>query len=506
MEKFYNLFELRCGDVGDQELLKMTEQDQVVVEIFSPPRFTARARRHKLNPGLALDLRTGWDLSCPKHVDAMLRYLDRVKPMLVIGSPECKAFSSLAVWNRNKPSYAKTLAEGLQHLRLCCQVYEYQRANGIFFLHEHPNGATSWGTGIMQKVLQKPDVRRVYADQCMYGQSVVSNGRSGLAKKPTGFATNSQRIAERLQVKCDKSHKLVTLLNGLAQQTAAYPPRLADTVLVALRQELQDAGQLHALDGGGPTADEPSLEEEWAETYYDEISGALLYPALVEQARKLEIDYMHKLKVYEEATFKEWRDSGCRLIPMRWLDVNKGDSENLDIRSRAVLQETRRRSDLGPNDIASTFAAAPPLEGLRLMISMAMTGQKGIPLKDRKVLAFYDVSRAHFHSPAKRLMFVKTLKGDTSIKSGIARMLKAMYCGRDAGQCWDDFNEKAMRDLTFEPGVFCPCVYYSKELDAQCWRYGDDFVVLATRSVLATFFEGAQKHMILKHIGHARAL
>ena len=102
------------------------------------------------------------------------------------------------------------------------------------------------------------------------------------------------------------------------------------------------------------------------------------------------------------------------------------------IRSRAVLQETKRRSNLGPNDIAATFAATPPLEGLRLLFSMAMTGDVRTPAKNRRVLGFYDVSRAHFHSPAKRVMYVKTLPEDTSIKTGIAKMLKAMYGGKDA--------------------------------------------------------------------------
>eukprot|EP00973_Karenia_brevis_P079878 11083264-Karenia_brevis.AAC.1 len=65
-------------------------------------------------------------------------------------------------------------------------------------------------------------------------------------------------------------------------------------------------------------------------------------------------------------------------------------------------------------------------------MSLAMTGQKGWTIRDRRVLGFYDVSRAHFHSPAKRVMYVKTLPGDTQVKTGIARLLKAMYGGKDA--------------------------------------------------------------------------
>ena len=53
-----------------------------VTEVFSPPRFTARAKHFNLNAGLAMDLRTGWDLSNPRHKEAAWRYLKLVKPIL----------------------------------------------------------------------------------------------------------------------------------------------------------------------------------------------------------------------------------------------------------------------------------------------------------------------------------------------------------------------------------------------------------------------------------------
>ena len=164
---------------------------------------------------------------------------------------------------------------------------------------------------------------------------------------------------------------------------------------------------------------------------------------------------------------------------MRWIDSNRGDDTDVTIRSRAVLQETKRRSNLGPNDIAATFAATPPLEGLRLLFSMAMTGDVRTPAKNRRVLGFYDVSRAHFHSPAKRVMYVKTLPEDTSIKTGIARMLKAMYGGKDAAACWDELAEKTLVTLGYKAGVHCPCVYHNANREGACVRHGDDFILLA---------------------------
>ena len=72
--------------------------------------------------------------------------------------------------------------------------------------------------------------------------------------------------------------------------------------------------------------------------------------------------------MYREATEDEMKADGCKLIPIRWVDVNKGDSNNVLVRSRMVVQQTRRRSDrgTGPESMAATFAATPPFEAIRI--------------------------------------------------------------------------------------------------------------------------------------------
>ena len=106
--------------------------------------------------------------------------------------------------------------------------------------------------------------------------------------------------------------------------------------------------------------EEAPPEDAWTEHYRDEITGALLDPELVRQARAAEVAFMHKLKVYEEATHQECIADGCKLIPTRRVDLT--DAETPCIRSRAVLQVIWARGNLGPNDLASRFAATPPLE------------------------------------------------------------------------------------------------------------------------------------------------
>lgn len=68
---------------------------------------------------------------------------------------------------------------------------------------------------------------------------------------------------------------------------------------------------------------------------------------------------MHKLRVYEEATLEQAQRHGCKPIPVRWVDVNKWDRDNVLIRSRAVAQETRGRTSLGKEDAFATCSNAP---------------------------------------------------------------------------------------------------------------------------------------------------
>ena len=73
------------------------------------------------------------------------------------------------------------------------------------------------------------------------------------------------------------------------------------------------------------------------------------------------------------------RNRQGKVIGVRWVDVNKGDSIHKDYRSRLVGKEFRSGID------HSLYAATPPLESLRAIISYAATfdreekcGRKGM--------------------------------------------------------------------------------------------------------------------------------
>ena len=105
----------------------------------------------------------------------------------------------------------------------------------------------------------------------------------------------------------------------------------------------------------------------WTEYAQDDVSGVELDPNLVKQARAAEMTFFKRMKVYTRVPRAMQRMKGGKLIGVRWLDVNKGDMEAPDYRSRLVGQELRTSM----ND--ELYASTPPLEALRHVIISAAT-------------------------------------------------------------------------------------------------------------------------------------
>ena len=72
-------------------------------------------------------------------------------------------------------------------------------------------------------------------------------------------------------------------------------------------------------------------------------------------------------------------------ITVKCIDHNKGDRQHMNVRPRLVAKQ----SDIGKKQ--GWFAATPPLEALRMLLSATLTGNKPM------VLMFIDASRAYMH-------------------------------------------------------------------------------------------------------------
>ena len=79
---------------------------------------------------------------------------------------------------------------------------------------------------------------------------------------------------------------------------------------------------------------------EYAE---DDVSGALLDPTLVREARDLEMKFFNDMGVYDRVPRSQLR---CKLITTCWIDMHKGDISCPKYRSRLVGEEFKTYEEL----------------------------------------------------------------------------------------------------------------------------------------------------------------
>ena len=109
-----------------------------------------------------------------------------------------------------------------------------------------------------------------------------------------------------------------------------------------------------------PVCEESFGIDAEAPQYWDNISGKPLSTEKVEEARSEEISVINQMQVWEIID----RPTNEKIIPTRWVDVNKGDEKNVKYRSRLVAKEIKR-SNGTPGSWTDFFASMPPITALR---------------------------------------------------------------------------------------------------------------------------------------------
>ena len=305
----------------------------------------------------------------------------------------------------------------MQHLTFVCELYKKQIDGERFFLHEHPVQARSWGLCMIPEILDKPGVR-VVGDQFPFGLWCSDVEGPALVRKPKGWMTNSMKVAKALDRTCSGGHRHGNIFSGgphTMRTTERYPVRLVNAVLKSLRQEVKRRYQLGALEAGQHVW---LTSPEYYEEIYDAITGVRLDPVLVAKARNTEMRFLvDELNAYKyDSVDNCLKTTGKCPIPVKWVDVNKGDAQRPEVRSRLAVADTKHRTALSEEDNAQTFSATPPYEALRLLVSFVMsprdTGEKS------HVLMFIDITRAHPHCAMRRQVWVQLTAEDPASRRG----------------------------------------------------------------------------------------
>ena len=493
----------------NETMLGVVLNQMQVSEVYSPPRVVEMANKMGLRGGWSLDLTTHdedgrpWDFNDATMRNRAIRKIIKDQPLVLIGSPMCIEYSAINRINHSRMTKEEVegrMAYARKHLEFCIKLYEIQWRNGRYFLHEHPAEAGSWQEPLMKKLMSRHGVQRVVGDQCQYGLKSRDAMGEAPARKRTGFLTNAVCIARRLSKRCGNKpgyqvHRHVVLTDGRPKAAQVYPDKFCKEICLGIQEQMQKdkMGQyLLANVQMEPNTTSKELmkeakrikeryqivEEEDENEYFeawDDVSGAALNPQEVKRARREEIDYVHKMNLYTKVPIKEaYQATGKAPISVRWIDINKGDTEAPNYRSRLVAREinTSKRDDL--------FAATPPLEALKVILSLTTSSNKG------EIIMINDISRAFFHAPAKRQVYVQLPTEDkgNGDEEMCGKLNYSMYGTRDAAQNWFDAYSQHLKDIGFTQGLASPCTFYNQQRGIRTYVHGDDYVSIGTSDQL----------------------
>ena len=203
----------------------------------------------------------------------------------------------------------------------------------------------------------------------------------------------------------------------------------------------------------------------WAK---DDVNGMELDPKEVVKARRVEMAFFKKMKVYTIVPESHQRASGGKIIDLRWIDVNKGDKDNPDMRSRLVGREFNQHKD------DTLYASTPPLEALRAILSWAATddGEGG----SRREVMVNDVRRAYFYAKTTRDIYVRLPQEDPDAEEGMLGKLNlCLYGTRDAAKGWQETLSAHLIANGFVRGRGFPSLFHHPTRDIMTLVHGDDY-------------------------------
>ena len=507
-----------------------------VSEVYSPPRISALAKdlpSYGIQPGFALDLTTydvdgrEWDFN---HLDMRKRarrLVEETKPLFLIGSPMCRAFSTWQYLNRAKQGkepeeVRREMARATMHVDFMAELMELQIGGDRFFLYEHPAYATSWECESIKRLMKFPGVNKVVSDQCQHGLRARRGAQQGdPIKKPTGFMSNSEVLLKELQRRCtgkkglcSNGRKHAPCSGGNARDAQVYSRELCEAVLRGMQAQLRQMGMLQSGILGIQSASAEWEHDEllicegprqgFSGKHRDDLTGQVLKDSFVEDARKKELEYFEKKQVWERVDKALVRSKGHKIVSTRWVDVNKGDNACPNYRSRLVARQLKAHDKSG----TVFFAPTPPLEALRTVLSRTTTRSQGEPAEyrdptsERRLqISTVDISRAYFNAKTDPnepvYVCLPSEDPDSNLKVGLLR--RHMYGTRRAADGWqEEYSSCLVEALNFEQGSACPCVFYNRERDLLCSVHGDDFTTRGPKEQLDWFEQKLAENYELK--------
>ena len=235
--------------------------------------------------------------------------------------------------------------------------------------------------------MEHPKISSVVSDQCEYG--LLTPNEDGLptpAKKPTRWMSSSPQVLNRLSRECRGNHVHQHLVGGRAKAAQDYSPELIGEILRGMRdaadheeqwgdatdadldRAVMAAGLMHDVRlsslAAAYRAEDLKVETHnlqvrfkhkngridptnlvFKDAYKDEYTNEELPMEHVRVAMQEELEYCCD-KVWVGVPIEEaLADTDGKIIGSRWVNCNKNDIHDPDVRCRLVAQEVNLHAD-----------------------------------------------------------------------------------------------------------------------------------------------------------------
>ena len=456
------------------EVNQLDLKDAVVSEIFCKNRFASNAPSFGLHPGFAIDHTTEWDFGEPAQEADVQAQRDRATQA---ACPECKTWGQLQNLSKYNQLFEVNRKHFSRHMEAVAHMYHGQVDDHNYSLHEHSEVSLRF----LLRFQKRDDVHWIRNDLCATGLTV----KKYPARKVTGWLTNSRCIEDALDnFHCENRTR--------TQPKHHCQDKLVLAILKGVRTQLQVDGKMEvcSVRPHVTTHDDEPIDEEEIAKFYGDVTAEMLPGHLLRAARQEEIKFLNTFPVYKKVP--PTNAKGKERVSVRWCDVNKGDSNNMGVRSRLVGRESWWKDPF----MQGTFASTPPLESLRYVLHWVQTCRRRYGRKLDITLLVLDVSPAHFRPPAVREPHI-TLPEEDATPAMVGQLLRTLYGTRDAAHEWDAFAKKNIAAVEYHVGLSSPCIYVTNTEPSLGWRHGDDILFAGEEKVVDEIFDKLKCEMVL---------
>lgn len=142
------------------------------------------------------------------------------------------------------------------------------------------------------------------------------------------------------------------------------------------------------------------------------------------------------------------------IIRSKWIYSIKmnPDTKKPKYKARLVAMGCAQRPGF---DYDETFTPVARIESIRLLLSIAAEGKKGVKM--------YDVKTAFLHGVLKEEIYMKAPDGYGHRENTVCKLKRSIYGLKQAGKCWNEYLTEVMTKSGMCQSKEDQCLFYKLE-------------------------------------------